>query len=309
MDLEQLARNPALQKQLMAGLDPTVLSILQNMLGVSAGNVTAADLAKITPEALASLKPDDQQKLREAVLQVGMKAVTGAWKEKISLAFNNNWIFGSTMVAAWILGLTLLVGGAIDVAKTGDNFSKTVEQGGTILAAHIHMDTGCGSLVVQYKVDGKTYQIQDIVTRPLLCLEREAWLEEYTEKIEDNWFLVRYNPSDPRDATLVEKGYSPVGLIFVVMGTVILAVAIGLTVYWFWKRRNHSHPPYPEDPMPRGQDVTSPTPRKDVDIYSSRSLSSSGPAGWQRETDPAFTPRQRIPSLTLPLTGRSSGVP
>jgi hypothetical protein len=154
--------------------------------------------------------------------------------------FNNDRTYIISLACIGVLGLALMIGGAIDVSNTSDEFTKKVETPCRIVNAEINKETNCGALVVQYKVDGNTFRIYDDVTEPMLCADREDWLLEMRKRYMGTdpppWPLVRYNPTYFQDATLVEKKYDAMGVGFLVTGIILLLLVIILVVMLLgWK--------------------------------------------------------------------------
>ena len=133
-----------------------------------------------------------------------------------------------------VLGLSLIVGGAIDVFKTTDDYSKRVDGGGTILAADVDPKTRSGALVVEYKVDGNPFRVYDIVTDRMTCEESEKWLRDMQERKSSTanvWPVVRCNPRDYTHATLVENKYH--GLAITFLGVGLLLLSLSVTIFLF----------------------------------------------------------------------------
>ena len=143
---------------------------------------------------------------------------------------NNPWMFPIVASIVTALGVSLIVGGTLDIVKTQDPFPSRHPPGGTILAVEINQDTARGAVVVEYELDNKRYQIYDIVTDPLLCSEREQWLDDMQNIIGKTWPTIRYNPADPKDSTLVEKIYNPMAIVFISIGAFLVATVLGLVV-------------------------------------------------------------------------------
>ena len=177
----------------------------------------------LVTEDTTSWQGDDKQQL-------------GSTRLKIAHWLEDKWMFPIVATIVTALGVSLIVGGAIDLAKSRDPFSSRHLPGGTILAVEINQDTARGAVVVEYELDNKRYQIYDIVTDPLMCSEREKWLDDMQKFIGKTWPTIRYNPADPKDSTLVEKTYNPTGIVFVSIGSVVVVIMLGLVVFR-WLRK------------------------------------------------------------------------
>ena len=190
----------------------------------------------LTQNPLENMSPAELIRFGSS-LGYNTKIATQLAKQKIASAFNDDFIFGSILFGMGAIGIALLIGGAVDVARTTDPFTKTLEAGGIILDSRIHLESGCGAITVQYVVDDKTYQIHDIVTDPMLCLERETWLDEFKNQKGKIWPLVRYNPNDPKDSTLVDKTSNPLGIAFIILGGLILIIGIALFLFRMFRKK------------------------------------------------------------------------
>ena len=138
--------------------------------------------------------------------------------------------------AVALLGLCMMIAGAVDVANTADEFGERLDTNAEIVNVEINQETNCGALVVQYTIDNIKYRIYDDVTPPMLCGERENWLSTarqkflHADKPAVTWPVVRYNRTNRNDATLVEKDYDATGVGFLVTGIILLLIAIPLFV-------------------------------------------------------------------------------
>ena len=98
-----------------------------------------------------------------------------------------------------------------------------------MIKAEIDAKTHRGVLSVAYQIkSGGCMAVRDFVTGRLSCVERERFLLRWRQK--DPWPVVRYNPTDPTRATLVDETSNPwhYGLIF--PGLVLAAGGIGCMV-------------------------------------------------------------------------------